>query len=202
MDVGRKIFQRCKEKKLTDRRAGASGRKPHQNLRDKVDRFWTDDIETEPSHYSSTKRKQKCVGVSSMTHGYLIFLAKYFPDKYAECKSKQFFPGVNMHRPASLSTSDVPVLACIDCVTHATAKNLQLVVCPHLPKFGFFKRATAKYNLTFKKPATDQCEQCNRLHSQIALLRAMGRDNEADAAEDTLESHRENQTKKKLYLLK
>ena len=189
--VGARMLRRCKQKRLTDGRAGVAGRKPHQDLRTKIDHFWTKDCDMEPSHYSSISRKQKCVGVNSMAHGFLIFLGRNFPEKYAECKEKQYFPGLNKTRPSSLRDEDVPIMACDACIAGAAAKNLKQVVCSHLPKFRFFSRVTAKYNLTFKRPGTDQCEQCNKHHGRIALYRAMGRDAEADAVEDELERHQD-----------
>ena len=74
----------------------ASGRKPYKLLGDKIEKFWIDEVEKEPSHYDSVSTKQRCVEVSSMTHGFLIFLSKHFPSKYRECIDAQYFPDISV----------------------------------------------------------------------------------------------------------
>ena len=137
-NVGPRTLKSLKDKRLIDGRAGTSGRKSHQTLRSKIDNFWTKDVELKPSHYTATSRKEKCVGVNSVSHGFLIFLTKHFPQKYEECKSKQYFPGLNAHRPDSLCDEDVPIMSCDTCISSATAISLTRVICEHVPKFRFF----------------------------------------------------------------
>ena len=185
------MIERCKKRLLIDGRAGNSGRRPHTLLRKRIEKFWLHDVEKEPSHYCSTKGKQWCVGVTSVSHGFLMFLVKYFTDKFNECVAKQYFPGLHKNLPPSLRPHNVPVMACDDCIAAADGNNLAQVVCPHMPKFNFFYEVTRTFNLGFKRPGSDQCEKCNALHDRIVLLRAMGRHDEADGVEDRLSAHEE-----------
>ena len=136
-NIGRKAIERCKKRLLVDGRAGNSGRRAHTLLREQIKKFWLNDVDKEPSHYCSTKGKQWCVGVTSVSHGFLMFLGKYFTDKFNECVAKQYFPGLHKNLPPSLRPHDVPVMACDDCIAVADGNNLAQVVCPHMPKFNF-----------------------------------------------------------------
>ena len=71
--LGQRALQRCcKNEMMIDGRAGSSGRKPHQMLRDKIGNFWINDVDKEGSQYDSTSKKQRCVNVSSVAHGWFI----------------------------------------------------------------------------------------------------------------------------------
>ena len=154
-------------------------------LQIQIEQFWLNDVDKEPSHYNTTSKKQYCVGVSSVSHGYLIFLAKNYNAKYQECVDKQFFPGLHNRPPEHLSPQDYPKMACDDCVRRAEGKEgLTYILCAHLPKFAFFQQVTRQFNLGFKRPGSDQCEECNTHHNKIVLYRAMGRHRETDAIED------------------
>lgn len=112
--------------------------------------------------------------MSSCAHGFLIFLAKYFPDKYTQCVQAQYFPGVSKRVPEWLQPADVPIMACSDCISVARDKQLKRIVCPHVPKLGLFTEVAATFKLGFKRPGSDQCEQCNTYNDRIVVLRAMG----------------------------
>ena len=192
-NIGKRVIDRCNAGNLVDKRAGASGRKPYQMLCEKIENFWLNEVDKEPSHYDSTSKKQHCVGVSSVAHGWLIFLARYFPAKYNECVVKNYFPRVNKRVPDDLQQQqDVPIIACEECIQASTTKELTQVVCPHMPKFPFFQSVAHTFNLGFKRPGSDQCEKCNSHHNRIALLRAMGRHNAADDVEDKLTQHQQD----------
>ena len=173
-----------------DGRKGKSGRKPFDVLRDRIDNFWRCDVNLQPSHYDSTSTTQYCVNVSSASHGWLMFMSTNFPDKYNECVRAQYFPGLTRRLPASLQPQDVPIVACDECI--ASCDQGKQVVCPHIPKFSFFKQCTSTFQLVFKRPGSDQCEKCNSLHDRIVVLRALGRQDEADAIEDRLMKHEED----------
>ena len=190
-NVGQRTLFRVGKKDHVDGRAGCSGRKPHDVLRKKIENFWINEVEHQPSHYNATSTTQTIVGVNSIAHGWLIFLAKHFNAKYEECVSKCYFPGFTPHIPSSLPEQDVPVIACADCIDSAHRKSLSQVICPHIPKLGFFKSVTSTFDLTLKRPGSDQCEKCNTLHNRIALQRALGQHADADAAEDLLYAHQE-----------
>ena len=176
-NIGQRLKKSCQGRhsdiKL-DGRAGSSGRRPHTQMQERIENFWMHEVDKEPSHYDSLSTKQHCVGVSSSSHGYLIFLARYFPDKYAECVEAQYFPGVSKTAPEWLKPEDVPVMACDVCITLARAKQSKHVVCPHIPKPRFFRMVASRFKLGFKRPGSDQCEECNTYYDRIVLLRAMG----------------------------
>ena len=191
-NVGRRLLARLRTKQIVDGRAGHSGRKPHEVLRQQISNFWLSEVDLQPSHYDSVSTKQLVVGINSIAHGWLIFLAKHFHDKYTECVNAKYFPGVTPRIPSSLPAADVPVIACDDCKHTASSKSLSQVVCPHIPKLGFFKSVTGTFQVTFRRPGSDQCEKCNSLHTKIALHRALGLHEQADAEEDRLDSHKQD----------
>ena len=189
-NVGERVVRRCKEKALIDARAGASGRKPFTMLQTQIEQFWLNDVEKEPSHYNATSKKQHCVDVSSVSHGFLIFLAQNFNTKYQECVDAQFFPGLHKRPPEHLAPDQYPEMACDECIQAAEGKAY--IACPHIPKFSFFQKVTRQFNLGFKRPGSDQCEECNSHHNKIVLYRAMGRHRVADAIEDRLQRHKDS----------
>ena len=188
-NLGARVLARLKNKHLIDGRAGCSGRKPHVAVRDMIDNFWKNEVDHEPSHYNSTSVTQTIIGINSVAHGWLVFMAKHFNDKYNECVAKSYFPGITPRVPSNLGVEDVPKIACEDCISRAS--NKIQVVCKHIPKLTFFKQVTGTFKLTLKRPGSDQCERCNTLHNRIALHRALGRHADADAEEDRLYQHQE-----------
>ena len=72
-------------------------------------------------------------------------------------------------------------MSCDECIASSFRSKLSQVVCPHVSKLSFFKNVTKKYNLSFKRSDSDQCEECNKLHPKIILLRTMGRHDEANS---------------------
>ena len=142
-NLGRRAFMRLQSKNLIDGRAGRSGRKQHVDVRVMIDNFWKNEVEHEPSHYNSTSVTQTVTNINSVTHGWLVFLAKHFNDKYNECVSKRYFPGITPRVPSELGAQDVPKIACGDCI--ARQSNKSQVVCPHIPKLSFFKHVTGAF---------------------------------------------------------
>ena len=185
----------CSQPRL-DGRSGKSGRRPHQELRDRIEHFWLKEVELETSHYDANSTKQFCVNLSSCAHGYITFLAKYFEDKYRECVNAQYFPGITKSIPPSLPKSSIPIMACDCCIQRVKDLSLDVVVCPHVPKYSFFFEVSSKFKLTFKRPGADQCEKCNSLNDKLVMLHAMGRHRDAEALEDRMAHHREAEAKK------
>ena len=202
-NIGQRIIYRCQnwKSKLIDKRSTSSGRTAHHKLRVKVEHFWLKEVDTEPSHYSSTSTKQRVIDVTSVAHGWLVFLGRHFPEKYQECVDKHFFPGLHKRAPEQLQHEDVPIIACKACITRASTLNLSQIVCSHIPKFTFFQAVTRTFNIGFKRPGTDQCEQCNTLHRRIQMARALGRHDRADQMEESMLQHREKLSQYQVKLL-
>ena len=145
-DVRLRTCQRNRFVAAGDGRAGSSGRKPHLHLRAMIDSFWKNDVDKQPSHYDANSTSLICTGVSSATHGYLMFMSKYFPEKYLECVEKQYFPGISNRPPPSLSSEDLPKLSCPACIARSEHNNLTQTVCAHVPKYEFFKDVTSGWS--------------------------------------------------------
>ena len=190
-NVGKYVISRCKGKRFKDCRKKKSGRPCHQNLRAKIERFWNEEVETEPSHYCATSTKLRVVDVNSARHGWLIFLARHHPEQYQRCVEAMYFPGMHRRTPEFIPPENLPIMACDACIQRAADSKVSQIVCSHVSKLTFFLAVTRTFNLGFKRPGTDQCEKCNTLHDRIMLYRAMGRHDEADAHEDKLEQHEE-----------
>lgn len=194
LNIGWKALQNCHYKRADnspDGRAGNSGRRPHSEMRTRIEKFWTTEVDTEPSHYDSTSTKLKVIGITSQAHGWLTFLCKYFHDKYKECVDAQYFPGLSVRRPDSLLADQVPVIACQACISASALREAVQIVCPHIPKLRFWQRVTSTFDLRFKRPGADQCEACNSLHNKILLLQAMGRHKEADVVANRVDKMHE-----------
>ena len=200
-DVFREVFQvdtriinRSQKMRFTsslDGRVKTSGRKPYRSLRERIENFWFKEVDKEPSHYDSVSTKQRCIDVSSTSHGYIIFLSRHCNEKYQECLSKHFFPRLTVRPPAGLAAGDIPVMACARCIADSKAKDLKICLCPRIPKFPFSQDVSSTFELTFKRPGSDQCEKYNILHDRMSVLRALGRHDDADEIEDKLDKHSE-----------
>ena len=53
-NIGQRVLCRVGKKDHVDGRSTSSGRKPHDVLRKKIENFWMNEVDHEPSHYSAT----------------------------------------------------------------------------------------------------------------------------------------------------